>query len=270
MSLGGDRVGCGGDVSDVGLLARHLYDKAIAEGVIVLGTKVWCILMAIVAYAGLAAAAASALEDPLLLTLSGEPLPITVTASGGAAKLVTSAGEISGTSVTVTGSGDKEVGGSEIDTRSGTATLVVLGVKSGSASCKTAGAKNAGELVIPITVQLVDLLVAGVLTAAVAASLSSTITLNCGVGLSLEVKGAAIASVPGVENGVENLSTVKKAIRFKGASEKQEFETCDLPKAFCEGKTFKLEAAFTAGNFKPAVLTAEGEGSFGKMWTVDF
>jgi hypothetical protein len=225
-------------------------------------------LMAAFAVAGLAAATASA-ELPLLLTLSGEPLPITASATGGASKLVTSAGEITSTSVTASGEFAKETGGTEIDTRLGTGTLTFSGAKSGGAACKTAGAKNAGELVIPFDWHLIDILPGGVLTAAFIIILLSTITLNCGVGLSIEVKGSAIGSLPGVENGVENASTVKKPIKFKGASEKQEFETCDLPKAFCEGKTFKLEAAFTAGNFKPAVQTAEAEVSFGKMWTID-
>jgi hypothetical protein len=227
-------------------------------------------LMAAFAVAGLAAATANA-ENPLLLTLTGEPLPVKVSGTGGPSKLVTSAGEISCTSVTATGTFAKETGGTEIDTRLGEGILVFLGCKSGGANCKTAGAKNAGELVIPVDWHLVDYLIAGVLKLAIAFILLSTITFNCGVGLSIEVKGTAIGSIPNIENGVENAANVKKTIVFKGASEKQELETCDLPKAFCEGKTYKLEAAFTAGNFKAAVQTTEAtEFSLDKMATIDY
>jgi hypothetical protein len=224
-------------------------------------------LMAMFAIAGVATATANA-ENPLLLLLTGEALPVTTSASGGAAKLVTSAGEISATAVSESGE-CVEDGNGTIDTRTCKGTLKFTGAKSGAAKCKTTGA-NAEELVIPVEVHVVDILVAGVLSLGLLFLLTSTISINCGVGLTIEVRGSAIGHVLSAENGVENAATVKKTVQFRGVSGVQEFKTCDLTKARCEGKTFFLEAAFTAGAFKEAVQTAEAELSLGKMWTADF
>jgi hypothetical protein len=227
-----------------------------------------CIAFIVVAALSLATVEAANAENPLLLLLTGEVLPVMTTATGGAAKLVTSAGEISATAVSESGE-CVEDGNGTIDTRTCKGTLKFTGAKSGLAKCKTTGAA-AEELVIPVEIHVVDILVAGVLQLGLLFLLNGIIAIPCGVGLTVEVKGGVIGRVLSAENGVENAATVQKTVQFRGVSGVQEFRTCDLTKARCEGKTFFLEVAFTAGAFREAVLTAEADLSLGKMWTADF
>jgi hypothetical protein len=220
-----------------------------------------------IAVAGLMAPSAKA-ENPLLLLLSGEPLPVTVDATGGSATFTTSAGEVSSTAMSAVGE-CREDGNGSIDTRTCKGSLIFTGVKSGGAKCKTVGA-NAEEVILSGEVDVVDILAAGTLAVGLLLVISGIDDVSCGVGLTIEFRGAVIGHVLGVENGVESAAAAKKTVQWRSVEGKQEFRTCDLPKSKCEGKTFNLEAAFIAGNFKEGVKTAEAEGTLNKMWTIDF
>jgi hypothetical protein len=213
---------------------------------------------AIVALAAVGASTAAA-ETPEILPNPTEKEPLTFTAEGGAGRLETTGGlTIKCAKVKATGS--------FTSARLGTTSIDFEGCKESKtgAACNTKG--DAKEIVLVNGgLHLVDYKVGAELLLGTVVSLKETLVLECSL-LKDEVVGAAMGKVTGVTSGVK---TKTAKLVYKETKGVQELTKCEFDKAFCEGKTYKLEANLGLG-LEGAAEESEVGVTFAKEAAVDF
>jgi hypothetical protein len=228
-------------------------------------------LLAVLAFASVAAATASA-EAPLVLVLPGEKAAeLEYKGTGGEATL----SDINGKTIIATkvkaAATFTAVAGKEADAELGKATLDFEGAKKEKVACRSENAKAEKDPVETI------LVVTGLITeneettgkalqGALVNLLTETLLINCG-GVKEEVKG----SVPCLVTPVLTEVAVGGTVEIKCAQEKGKQLTgkCLESKAACEDLTKNPFLANLGGGFVEAGEGVTVAGTFNKMVTLD-
>lgn len=150
----------------------------------------------------------------------------------------------------------------------GKGTIKFSGCTSKGLECESLAAKTKGVIEVSgVGINLTDIKVSGVLTLGILITLNSEVHIECGAGtLLILVAGKVLGTFPEVKSGTGVTST---ALVFKQSAGKQEFTSCELPKALCEGKTYNLTANFGKG-VEAAGEETEQSVTFSKETKVTF
>jgi hypothetical protein len=156
---------------------------------------------------------------------------------------------------------------------SGTVTIDFEECKSEGFSCNTAGDEK-GIILVFADINLVDLKKAGLaLKEALGVEIlplekgENKLLITCGGILKIEVKG----SVLGREDKIKELTKTKTGELLLDQKEgEQEFTECELLKAFCAGKIFKLEANLGGGFELAGELALNVDLTFEKEFEIHY
>jgi hypothetical protein len=223
-------------------------------------------LMIILALTALAATTASA-ETPEILPAPTTTTPLLFTSSGGgAATLIPTKEE----EKTIFKCKKIRSDGDFTSADSGTITIDLEECKANVTNCSTSGDAAGVILMDKADINLVDYKVgAELLPGVVIEPLEggkSILKFKCGI-LGVEVKGSMLGKVSGVKN---NVKTKTAKLEYKRTKGEQELTKCELLKAFCAGKEFKLEQSFGAAGFELAGEEAEYNVTFAKEAEIHF
>jgi hypothetical protein len=222
-------------------------------------------LMATFALTAIAAATASA-ENPEILPVPSTTTPLLFTSSGVNATLVPTKEE----EKTIVKCKKVRNEGDFTSADLGTVTIDFEECKAGVANCSTTGDAAGVILLDKADMNLVDYKEGTtLLLGAVIEPLEGAVNIfkfKCGV-LGVEVRGSALGKVSGVESLVK---TATAKLEYKRKKGEQELTKCELLKAFCAGKEFKLEQNFGAAGFELAGEEAEANITFAKKVEVHF
>jgi hypothetical protein len=217
------------------------------------------------ALAAVAATTASA-ENPEILPVPTTTTPLNFTVEGQAASLVPTKEE----EKSILKCKKVKMSGSFTSADSGTVTVDLEECKGGTANCSTTGDAAGVVLMDKADINLVDYKVgAELLLGIVIEPLEggkNIFKFKCGI-LGVEVRGAALGKVSGVKN---NVKTRTAKLDYKRTKGEQELTKCELLKAFCAGKEFKLEQNFGAAGFELAGEEVTADITFAKEAEVHF
>jgi hypothetical protein len=205
-------------------------------------------LIAIFALGGFASASALA-ENPEILPVPTEAVPLTFTSTGGEA-ILQSTKEANKTTCA-----KEKAKGSFTTQDKGSILIDFEGCVAKGASCTSPGEAKGIILALGFTT-LVDVLPTATLDLGVLiepkeeGSTTADLKYECAGVFTVELLGAVISVIDNAKGELFTANTKTKELKVltKASSlGEQEIKTCDLLKATCEGKTFGLTATFGKG-----------------------